>query len=266
MIFARRPGWRGVARCIIAIGLIAALAFGLVAAWLAPDRVTGAAQGLMEALHGLGLSGAVAFTALQILVAVSGVLPASLLAVAAGAIYGFVPGFLLAAAAALIGAVLSFALSRSLFRPAIERLAVRRPRLRNLDALIDQDGWRLVCLLRISPIMPFSATSFALGLSRIGLRSYMFGTMASLPTLCGYVFAGTLADSGLSIFSGGASPVRWSLLGIGIVATLLLALRLGQIVRKLGFAPSAVDHLASMYGRQDQASAALGSGDPPRGL
>ena len=241
MILADRPGWRGVARCIIAIGLIGALTFGLIAVWLAPDRVTGAAQGLMGSLRALGVGGAIALTALQILVAVSGVLPASLLAVAAGAIYGFVPGFLLAATAVLIGAVLSFALSRSLFRPAIERLAVRHPRLRNLDALIDQDGWRLVCLLRISPIMPFSATSFALGLSPIGLRSYMLGTMVSLPTLCGYVFAGTLADSGLSIFSGSASPLHWSLLAIGVAATLLLTLRLGQIVRELGFAPAAVD-------------------------
>ena len=256
MIFANRPSWRGVARCIIAIGLIGALAFGLIAVWSAPDRVIGGAQGLMGSLRGLGLRGAIALAALQILVAVSGVLPASLLAVAAGAIYGFVPGFLLAAAAILVGAVLSFALSRSLFRPAIERLAARRPRLRNLDALIDQDGWRLVCLLRLSPIMPFSAISFALGLSRIGLRSYMLGTMASLPTLCGYVFAGTLADSGLSIFSGGASPVRWSLLGIGVVATLLLTLRLGQIVRELGFAPAVVD------GRPDEASAARLNGHP----
>jgi uncharacterized membrane protein YdjX (TVP38/TMEM64 family) len=241
MILADRPGWRRVVRCIIAIGLIGALAFGLIAVWFAPDRVIGAAQELMGSLRGLGLRGAIALTALQILVGVSGVLPASLLAVAAGAIYGFVPGFLLAATAVLVGAVLSFALSRSLFRPAIERLAVRRPRLRNIDALIDKDGWRLVWLLRISPIMPFSAMSFALGLSRIGLRSYMLGTMASLPTLCGYVFAGTLTDRGLSIFSGGASPLRWSLLGIGVVATLLLTLRFGQILRELGFAPAAVD-------------------------
>jgi uncharacterized membrane protein YdjX (TVP38/TMEM64 family) len=241
MILADRPGWRRVVRCIIAIGLIGALAFGLIAVWFAPDRVIGAAQELMGSLRGLGLRGAIALTALQILVGVSGVLPASLLAVAAGAIYGFVPGFLLAATAVLVGAVLSFALSRSLFRPAIERLAVRRPRLRNIDALIDKDGWRMVWLLRISPIMPFSAMSFALGLSRIGLRSYMLGTMASLPTLCGYVFAGTLTDRGLSIFSGGASPLRWSLLGIGVVATLLLTLRFGQILRELGFAPAAVD-------------------------
>jgi uncharacterized membrane protein YdjX (TVP38/TMEM64 family) len=56
----------------------------------------------------------------------------------------------------------------------VERLAALRPRLRNLDALIARDGWKLVCLLRVSPIMPFSATSLALGLSPIGLRDYNY--------------------------------------------------------------------------------------------
>jgi uncharacterized membrane protein YdjX (TVP38/TMEM64 family) len=70
---------------------------------------------------------------------------------------------------------------------SVERLAARRPRLRNLDALIGRDGWKLVCLLRISPVMPFSATSFALGLSSIGLCDYIVGTLASFPALSGYV-------------------------------------------------------------------------------
>jgi uncharacterized membrane protein YdjX (TVP38/TMEM64 family) len=180
------------------------------------------------------------------------------MAMAAGAICGFMPGFLLATAAIPIGVVLSFALSRSLFRPAIERLTARRRHLCNLDALIDQVGWRLVSLPRISPIMPFSATSFALGLSRIGLGSYMFGTPASLPTLCGYVFAGKLADSGLSVFAQGA-PGPLELAGRRRPRHLaaLPALRLGQIAIKLGLAPRPVEPP-----RQEHAGAPLWDGRP----
>jgi uncharacterized membrane protein YdjX (TVP38/TMEM64 family) len=137
----------------------------------------------------------------------------------------------------MAGAVLAFFLCRSLFRPMVERAISTRPRLRNLDALIAQDGWRLVCLLRISPVMPFSVTSYMLGLSSIDLRGYAIGTLASLPALCGYVFIGTLADAGLSAWTTDAGPLRWILLGTGGVATLVLTARLGQIVRRLGFAP-----------------------------
>jgi uncharacterized membrane protein YdjX (TVP38/TMEM64 family) len=91
---------------------------------------------------------------LQVLVAVSGVLPASLLGVVAGGIYGLVPGFVLAAISTMAGALVAFFLSRSVFRPTVERLIASRPGLRNFDSLIAQDGLRLVCLLRLSPVMP----------------------------------------------------------------------------------------------------------------
>jgi uncharacterized membrane protein YdjX (TVP38/TMEM64 family) len=101
----------------------------------------------MRTLRTLGFRGAVLFGILQVLVAVSGILPASLLGVAAGGIYGLAPGFLLAAVSTMAGAVAAFFLSRSLFRPTVERLIASRPRLKNFDALIAQDGLRLVCLM-----------------------------------------------------------------------------------------------------------------------
>ena len=250
MTFALRAGWRPSTRGVVAIGLAGLIVLGTVAAWGSPERVIDVAERLMHVVRGLGARGAVAFAIVQVLVAVSGILPASLLGVAAGAIYGLVPGFLLAAASTLAGAVLSFLLSRSLFRPVVERLAARRPRLRNLDARIARDGWKLVCLLRVSPIMPFSATSFALGLSAVGLGDYAIGTLASLPALCGYVFIGTLADTSLSSWAAGASPIRWALLGIGGVATFILIVRLGQIVVKLGLTSPAANDLELMRARE----------------
>ena len=44
-------------------------------------------------------------------------------------------------------------------------------------------------------------------------------------------------------WAAGASPVRLVLLGIGVLATLVLVLRLGQIAMKLGLAVRATDDL-----------------------
>jgi len=241
--FVMRLGLRPSARGVVAAGLVGLIVLGMAAAWISPDRVIGGAERLMDVVRALGVRGAVVFAIVQILVAVSGILPASLLGVAAGAVYGLVPGFLLAAVTTLAGALLSFFVSRSLFRATVERLAARRPRLRNLDTRIARDGWKLVCLLRVSPIMPFSATSLALGLSAVGLRDYAIGTLASLPALYGYVFIGTLADTSLSAWATGASTVRLVLLGIGGLATLVLVLRFGQIAIKLGLASRPADDL-----------------------
>jgi uncharacterized membrane protein YdjX (TVP38/TMEM64 family) len=233
MIPTRRPGWHSPGRELLFVGLVCLVGLGILM-WIFPIGLIAATEALVRTFRNLGFRGAAIIAVLQVLVAVSGVLPVSLLGVAAGGIYGLVPGFALATVSTIAGAVVAFVLSRSLFRPTVERLLNTRPRLRHFDALIAQDGLRLVCLLRISPA-PFSVISYTLGLSSVDLRSYAIGTLASLPALFGYVFIGTLADASLSAWRTGVDPLRWLLFGIGGVATLVLTVRLGHIARRLGF-------------------------------
>jgi uncharacterized membrane protein YdjX (TVP38/TMEM64 family) len=239
MTCTTHSGWRLSSGRLLVVGLVG-LAGLSIAGWIAPTGSIALTDASVRALRNLGFSGALLFGILQVLVSMSGILPASLLGMAAGGIYGLVPGFFLAASSTIVGAMVAFFLSRSFFRPTIERLMATRPRLRNIDALIKQDGLRLACLLRISPVMPFAVTSYMLGLSSIGLRSYAVGTLASLPALCGYVFVGTLADSSLSAWTAGAGPLRWILLGIGGMATLALTVRFGHMVKRLGFTPQTI--------------------------
>ena len=196
-------------RVLLAVALPLVMVCGIAALQLWPNAVLGSADRMIATTRGLGGAGLAGFALLQAFIALSGILPASLLGIAAGTIYGLTAGFLLAAASTMAGAVLAFLLSRSAFRPAIERLCARKPRLRNLDARIAKDGWKLVCLLRLSPVMPFAPTSYLLGLSSIGMRDYLIGTLASLPALLGFVFLGTLADKGLSAARTGAGPWGW---------------------------------------------------------
>jgi uncharacterized membrane protein YdjX (TVP38/TMEM64 family) len=226
----------------LAVALGVAMLCGIVAMQLWPDAVIGTADRLISTARGLGGVGLVVFALLQAFIALSGILPASLLGIAAGTLYGVAAGFLLAAVSTMAGAVLAFLLSRSAFRPAVERLCARRPRLRNLDALVGRDGWKLVCLLRLSPVMPFAPTSYLLGLSSISLRDYLIGTLASLPALLGYVFLGTLADAGLSVAKRGAGgPWTWVAIGLGAAATLALTVHLGRIVMRLGLFGAAAE-------------------------
>jgi uncharacterized membrane protein YdjX (TVP38/TMEM64 family) len=209
-------------RMVPAIALPLVIVCGIVAMQFWPHAVLGSADRMIATARGLGGIGLAGFALLQALIALSGVLPASLLGIAAGTIYGLWLGFGLAAVS-----------------PAIERLCARRPRLRNLDARIAKDGWKLVCLLRLSPVMPFAPTSYLLGLSSIGMRDYLIGTLASLPALLGFVFLGTLADTGLWAARTGAGVWGWVAIGIGGAATLALTVYLGRIVIGLGFFGSA---------------------------
>jgi uncharacterized membrane protein YdjX (TVP38/TMEM64 family) len=202
---------------------------GLLTSGLTPSRGTDLIQTVIEYLRAAGSAGLVLFAALQLMLILSGAVPSSLLGIAAGVLYGLVPGFLLAASGCLLGAVIAFGLSRSLFRPVIERCLTRHGRLRRFDLSVSQDGWKLVFLLRLSPIMPFSVTSYLLGLSSVSLLHYTVGTLASLPALFGYVFVGSLADAGLAAWASGNNPFQWVVLGAGAVATVLLVAYLGRL-------------------------------------
>lgn len=176
--------------CLAAAGLVA---FGVFAGH-SPDRLIAWVDGGLQTVRDLGVAGRALFAGFQVLVAVSGILPASMLGVAAGVLYGLPIGFAVSGVSTLTGAMLAFAISRSVLRPAVAMFLTRRSRLRALDGMIARDGWRIACLLRVSPIMPFAATSYALGLSSIGLHGYLIGTLAALPALFGFVLLGTLAN------------------------------------------------------------------------
>lgn len=223
------------------------LGFGLLglaflASLVAASHAGGDILDLFARLRRLGLFGCVVFVLAQTAVAMAGVLPASLLGLAAGAVYGVPLGFALSAIGVLAGAAGTFGVARSALRGAVLRLLARNGRFTGrftrIDDAVAGDGWRLVLLMRISPVMPFSLTSFALGLSGVGPRDYMLGTLASLPALLLYTVLGALGVRDI----GHASPgLAFALLAIGILATGLLTVRVGRLVagalRRGGAAP-----------------------------
>ncbi|WP_449409473.1 VTT domain-containing protein [Methylobacterium komagatae] len=131
----------------------------------------------------------------------------------------------------MTGALITFAVARTVLGArALARFGGRR--LAALDGALAAEGWRLVCLIRLSPIMPFAPTSLALGASTVGLRDYALGTLAALPALFAYVALGAMGQGGGHLLSG-AGPAEWLRLGVlsaGAVATVLLMLRLRRIL------------------------------------
>jgi uncharacterized membrane protein YdjX (TVP38/TMEM64 family) len=187
---------------------------------------------VLHQLRDFGVLGWIIFIGLQTLVALVGFLPASLLGIAAGAIYGMVLGFGLSAIGVVIGAEISFLLARSALRPKITKLLEKRAMFKKLDQAVTQDGWRLVLLLRVSPVMPFSLTSFALGLSGIRRQAYSFGTLASLPALLLYVVAGHLGKTSIAALHRGTSILHLLVLCVGIISTIFLTVRGGHLIAR----------------------------------
>lgn len=218
-------GWRLLASLALALVLGAGLLLAFESR-AAVERI----NHVLDLLRGSGLAGYFGFALIQALVATIGIVPASLMGIAAGLTYGLWTGFVLAAAGTMLGGWLAFLLSRSMFRPWIAAFLEKRGRMANFDRALGEGSWRLVCLIRISPVMPFSMTSYALGMTRIDQRSYMLGTLASMPALLAYVATGAFAHSTLSAAVQGDGYLRLVPLGIGVIATAVATFHLRKLV------------------------------------
>ncbi len=190
--------------------------------------------------EGQGVWGAAGFGLVYILGGVA-MVPGSILTIAAGAIFGLALGTVIVSISATISAVLSFVIARYLSRAHVERLSARSPRFRALDRAIRDGGWKMVGLLRLSPVVPFSVGNYLYGLTGVSFWSYTWATwIGSLPGTILYVYIGHVGGAGLGA-DRQRSPLEWGLLGVGLAATIGIVVYLSSVAKHAVVESSAPD-------------------------
>jgi len=148
-------------RLLAAIGILAATIVGARALPLAEWTVR-----LVDIVRESGAWGIAVFAAIYVVCTVA-LIPASVLTMAAGFVYGPLYGLLVVVPAATLGATGAFLLGRTALRGWIRRRIGRSPRAQALDRAVGREGFTLVFLLRLSPLVPFNVLNYALSLSAI---------------------------------------------------------------------------------------------------
>jgi uncharacterized membrane protein YdjX (TVP38/TMEM64 family) len=154
--------------------------------------------------------------------------PGSVLTLAGGAIFGLAQGVAYVFIGASLGACAAFGLARSFARKAIERRIAGNPRFVAVDRAVAAEGRKIVFLLRLSPVFPFSLLNYALGLTRVRFADYAIACMGMLPGVVLYVYLGSLAGdvSGQSAAgTAGGAVLAFKIAGFAfaVVATVLIA-------------------------------------------
>jgi uncharacterized membrane protein YdjX (TVP38/TMEM64 family) len=157
--------------------------------------------------------------------------PGSLLTLGAGAVFGVVWGSVYVSIASTLGASLAFLAGRHLARNRIERRLAAYPAFAALDKVMARQGWKVILLLRLSPVIPFTLLNYALGLTQVRFREYVLASwMGMMPGTVLYVYLGSIA--GEAARPSGKSAGEWALWIGGLVATLLVAVLLTRAARK----------------------------------
>jgi uncharacterized membrane protein YdjX (TVP38/TMEM64 family) len=161
--------------------------------------------------------------------------PGSLLTLAAGALFGIVPGALYVLAGATLGSAAAFLIARHLARAWVERRTATDPRFAAVDRAIGEEGRKIVLLLRLSPVFPYNLLNYALGLTRVRFRDYLVASLGMLPGILLYVYSGRVIGD-LALLAAGAEVPRgagyYVVLGVGLAATVLVTVLITRRARR----------------------------------
>lgn len=151
----------------------------------------------------------VAYSAFTLIMA-----PVSLLSLAAGLAYG-VWGFPLVLVSATLAATLAFLLGRYALRDRVLQWIKQDKKLLSLNKAVSAEGWRVVGLLRLSPLVPFGMQNYLFSITEIKLVPYIVASaIGMMPGTALYVYIGALGQA-----LGSASAIQWVFIGIGLIAT-----------------------------------------------
>lgn len=140
-------------------------------------------------------------------------IPRLVMGIAAGILFGPIWGSVLSIVGGVLGALAGFVLVRFVNADAV--------RLRETPAVgrwlekAEAQGWRLVFVVRLIPILPHSLVNFVFGLSHITLAGYLFGSaLGMVPSAIVYA---NLGASGRGIAEGTQDFALLAVWGIGLI-------------------------------------------------
>ena len=161
--------------------------------------------------------------------------PATVLAVAAGALFGVVHGAIYSFIGGTIGSTAAFLIGRYGARVLVERRLAAMPRFLAVDRAVAAHGWRIVFLLRLSPVMPFNVLNYALGLTTISVWDFMLAGAGSVPGELVAAYAGRVGGEALALAGEAVIPKDASYYGLllaGLAATIAATLVVTRTARR----------------------------------
>ena len=154
--------------------------------------------------------------------------PSWIFPIAAGAAFGPFWGLAAAVGSSSLAAYCAFLIARHLVRQRVERAARGNQTFAAVDKAVKREPWKVVALLRMSPVLPSGAKSYFLGITGVKPVAYVLASAAGmLPGIALKVYLGHLGRDALT---GG--PLKWAVLAAGIAATAAVMVLVGRMVRK----------------------------------
>lgn len=161
-------------------------------------------------------------------------LPATLLSMVAGAIYGPFLGSFLVFIGAFLGAQMTFFIARIILRDWFKARINNFPKINAIQKRIAGEGLKLIILTRLSPAFPFSLLNFSYGLTDVKFIDYSIGLFGIVPgtiLFCSLgAIAGDLANFN-TVLDNTQDPFVYSIRIVGLAATIAVIYLFVKVIK-----------------------------------
>jgi uncharacterized membrane protein YdjX (TVP38/TMEM64 family) len=179
-------------------------------------------QHLVSAVQAMGPTG-VFYFALAYVVAELLCVPVTPLSLSAGYLFGLNQGVAVCVVAATVAASISFFVAKTLLRSAVEDMVQQQVEFQKIDKAIGKEGFKLLLLVRLSPMFPFAMSNYLYGASSIDFASFFWGTLLGFtPGTVAYVYTGMVGHALTLGGENGGAVQPWYVYGAGMVVLLVL--------------------------------------------
>ena len=166
--------------------------------------------------------------------------PAALLTLAAGAIWGLVTGTIVVSISSVTAATIAFLLARTVFRQRVEKMTSGNVKFQGLNRAIGKQGAKIVALVRLSPVFPFTFINYAFPLTPVKLLTYVLASwIAMLPGTMAYVYFGAAVGAVAGNATSTQKAIKISLGVAAVIATIIIARIAAKAIKTAGVDESA---------------------------
>ena len=106
------------------------------------------------------------------------IIPASLLSILAGNIFGPYEAFILSIISCYFGFTLSFFLSKKLGKSFVHKLL--KGKAIGLDANAEKHGFKIMLIMRLSALFPYDPLSYAAGLTKMKYKDFILASLIGI--------------------------------------------------------------------------------------
>jgi len=196
----------------------------------------GALRTALEYIRDMNIvTGALVFIVLYTVTTVF-LVPGSIPTLAAGAIFGVIKGTAFVSLGSTVGATAAFFIGRYFARDWVSSKIQGRPRFAAIDDAIGREGWKIIGLLRLSPVVPFSLSNYFYGITKVKPLGYILSSwIGMLPGTLMYVYFGSLAGTIAALGTQGGTgftTLQWVFYGVGFVATISVTVLITRVARR----------------------------------